>query len=378
MADSAPRKKSYLHHVTKPEQKKVALFSHLGDLEEEAPEDVHWSFKIAGLKMKQGKIFGGNSRCRAFLEAFKTFVEEYTLPETVAFSRDLESKLDEYTDYIRKCRPLCFGMETAVEFLKFKITQIPLNVDEKLIKEWLKKQISSFIRDKILTPVSLIAEKGSEIITNGDVILIYGRSTSVLETLLKAKKDGKQFRVVVADSRPFFEAREVLNTLSKAEIHCTYVLINSISYHMLGVTRVFIGASGLTSNGFLLNRAGTALVCCIAHAFKKPVLVCCETYKFSEKVQIDSICYNEVGDPNDLVNTQMFEGDTRLGTCLEDWKTRKNLLLLNLRYDLTPAEYIDMLITEVGCIPVTSVPVVIREFSTDTQSTDISQELANL
>ena len=29
--------------------------------------------------------------------------------------------------------------------------------------------------------------------------------------------------------------------------------------------------------------------------------VCCETYKFTERVLLDAICYNELGDPDDLV-----------------------------------------------------------------------------
>jgi len=32
-------------------------------------------------------------------------------------------------------------------------------------------------------------------------------------------------------------------------------------------------------------------------------------------------------------------------------------------YDITPANYINMVVCELGCIPPTSVPVVIREFS---------------
>lgn len=33
----------------------------------------------------------------------------------------------------------------------------------------------------------------------------------------------------------------------------------------------------------------------MAQAYNKPVLVCCETYKFSERVQTDSFVYNEIG-----------------------------------------------------------------------------------
>jgi translation initiation factor 2B subunit (eIF-2B alpha/beta/delta family) len=41
------------------------------------------------------------------------------------------------------------------------------------------------------------------------------------------------------------------------------------------------------------------------------------------------------------------------------------LKLLHLLYDLTPAHYISMVISEVGQLPPTSVPVVIREYRVD-------------
>lgn len=44
-----------------------------------------------------------------------------------------------------------------------------------------------------------------------------------------------------------------------------------------------------------MARAGTAQVAMVAHAHNVPVLVCCETHKFSERVQTDSFVYNEIG-----------------------------------------------------------------------------------
>jgi hypothetical protein len=64
------------------------------------------------------------------------------------------------------------------------------------------------------------------------------------------------------------------------------------------VTKVFLGAYTLLVNGHLMSRAGTAMVAMVANAYNVPVIVCCETYKFCERVQIDSICFNELGDPD--------------------------------------------------------------------------------
>lgn len=54
-----------------------------------------------------------------------------------------------------------------------------------------------------------------------------------------------------------------------------------------------------------------------------------------------------------------MSGET--GEVLKDWKNKDHLKLLNLVYDLTPMDFISMVVTEVGIIPPTSVPVIIRE-----------------
>jgi translation initiation factor eIF-2B subunit delta len=38
----------------------------------------------------------------------------------------------------------------------------------------------------------------------------------------------------------------------------------------------------------------------------QPVLVCCEAFKFHERVQLDSITHNELGDPDALAHVPSF------------------------------------------------------------------------
>jgi translation initiation factor eIF-2B subunit delta len=45
---------------------------------------------------------------------------------------------------------------------------------------------------------------------------------------------------------------------------------------------------------------------------------------------------------------------------LGGWEDMKTLGLLNLVYDVTPPEFVDMVVTDIGMIPCTSVPVVLR------------------
>ena len=61
------------------------------------------------------------------------------------------------------------------------------------------------------------------------------------------------------------------------------------------VSKVFLGAHALLANGYVMSRVGTSQIALVAKAFNVPVLVCCETYKFCERVQTDSFVSNELG-----------------------------------------------------------------------------------
>lgn len=58
---------------------------------------------------------------------------------------------------------------------------------------------------------------------------------------------------------------------------------------------MIFGAHGLLANGYVMSRIGTSLIALVAKSYNVPVLVCCETYKFCDKVQTDSFVTNELG-----------------------------------------------------------------------------------
>ena len=106
---------------------------------------------------------------------------------------------------------------------------------------------------------------------------------------------GRKFKVIVADGRPKFEGREMARHLVQAGIHTTYIFLQSVSYIISEVTKVFLGAHAVFANGCVMSRVGTSQVALLAKSQNVPILVCCETYKFSEKVQTDSFVFNELG-----------------------------------------------------------------------------------
>lgn len=220
------------------------------------------------------------------------------------------------------------------------------------------EKIDTYAHEQIEVAAVAISLKVREKISNGDVILTYGCSSLIKRTLVEAFAQADlKFRVIVVDSRPDHEGQEMLKSLTMLGINCTYVLINSINFIMPEVTKVLLGAHALLANGYVMSRVGTAQIALVANFYNVPVLVCCETHKFSERVQTDAFVFNEIGDPNALIINKNSRGTF---DHLKDWENIPHLTPLNLRYDITPPELVTAVVTEIAILPCTSVQVILR------------------
>lgn len=57
---------------------------------------------------------------------------------------------------------------------------------------------------------------------------------------------------------------------------------------------LLLGTHALLGNGAMYGRAGTAMLAMMCKNYGIPVICCCETYKFSDRVMLDSIVSNEM------------------------------------------------------------------------------------
>ncbi|KAF6017656.1 EIF2B4 [Bugula neritina] len=206
-------------------------------------------------------------------------------------------------------------------------------------KQYIVDELERFYKERIQSSDDVISQKALEKINGDDVIITFGHSSVILKVLTEAAKKHPKLSVIIVDSRPKFEGREMLRKLMRScpSLSCSYVFINSISYVMPLATKVLVGAYAVLANGHVMSR-----------------IVCCETYKFASRMQTDSYVSNELGDSKQLMNINNRAGP------LSDIASRPNLHVLNICYDVTPPDYVTGLITETAVIPCTSAPVVIR------------------
>lgn len=378
----------------------VPLFSHLPQYERIASVSLgagfhrlsafHPSVVRLGLQTAEEVVTGSSARTSAMLLALRDVVADFAIPpesETQDLRRELDKALKRHIQFLVDCRPISVSMGNAVRFVKSRLAALPPTLAESEAKARLVREIDEFLDEKVVLALQTIAAFGAERIRDGDVVVTYASSYSVESILTRAAAEGRRFRVIVIDSRPKFEGRLLARRLSSCGIECEYALLSAAPLAIADeASLVLLGAEACMSNGAILSAAGTASVAMAAKRERVPVVFACETIKFSERVQLDAICFNELGDPDELLLRWSAEdeeaaagGGGKQGASAHrrrqaraqkeargldaGWRrTYPELKLLNLAFDLTPAELVDAMITEVALVPPTAVPAITREY----------------
>jgi translation initiation factor eIF-2B subunit delta len=290
------------------------------------------------------------------LQAFKAVIESYQIPPDVALARHfIPHCLSPQIEYIKSCRPLSVGMGNAIRYLKDCIVKVDPELAEREAKQQLLDQVDDFIRERITAASAIIAREARKVIADGDVILTFAKSSIVEKVLIDAYEEGKHIRVIVVDAKPLHEGKHLAQSLRAAGIEVDYYPITGIAHAITQARKVFLGAHAMLSDGRLFSRAGSAVVAMQAADHRLPVHVLCESYKFSEKILVDSLAQNEVAPAEELLETQE-ERDVWLKK-IEQYPT---LQVFNPMYDVTPVEYLEELISEYGKLPPSAVPMLLN------------------
>ncbi|KAJ1820944.1 hypothetical protein LPJ56_001251 [Coemansia sp. RSA 2599] len=436
--------------------------------------EIHPQIKEVGLRMGSMDITGSNARAESVLAAFVKVIKDYVSPPLTVINRSLIQYVSTQINFLVYQRPMCVGMGNVIRWLKNEISKLPAEIKDEDAKRTLTTLIGDYVQERITAAGKFIADAGAQKIQDGDVILTFGASSTVQRLLIAARDMGRRFRVIVIDPRPQseglglvrklvdkgfadlspeLESTDGLFTIDQHGAHgkgrgrngmnggVTYAPITALSFLMREASKVFLGAEAFLANGAMLSRSGTAMVALAAHSYHVPVIVACETYKFSERIQLDAVVNNELGVPDMLMYKPGISDSQPVGpqsdktlsymeysayardrysarprwnnhglsskdpvsdaanaplgkakakgargaatagsgsaamtpeakaalslksNCpLSDWRTTHNLRLLNLTQDVTPPEFVTVIVTEVGMIPTTSVPVVLREY----------------
>jgi translation initiation factor eIF-2B subunit delta len=384
--------------------------------------EVHPAIEKFGLFSKHDLLHSDDDRAEAFLMAVSEVIETYTTPQSVALKNDLLRLIKHQVNYlVQHSRLHSMGMGNIIKYIYFVISKVPIELSEADAKSHILNEFQTFQDEKISLARQSICSHFQEIIKDGEVIVTYGSSPLIRSMFLSLMKLKKSLRIIIIDSMPQWEGLRTLQSLQHFQsthgehdeinggfqsphISFVYAPLSGAANAIKDSSRVILGASGLLSNGSVFAQAGTGMIACLAHFYRIPVIFAAESYKFTDKVQMDSIIFNELSDPSQLMKLsvppaplssagshsnqqQSSQNQPKHAIYLPRDRHEKdrsrndqphgedfdNLLpprlqLLNLNYDLTPIQNVSAILTEVGLIPPTSIPVLLRELKYDVNS----------
>jgi ribose 1,5-bisphosphate isomerase len=197
--------------------------------------------------------------------------------------------------------------------------------------------------------VSRIGEVGARHIRDGDVVLTHCNSEAALACLLQAHRNGVSFSAIATEVRPGNQGYLTIRVLNDAAIPTRFIVDSAVRYFMKEVDTVIVGADAVSVNGAVVNKIGTSQIALSAHEARTRFLVAAETYKFAPRTIIGEFIEIEERDGAELLPAPIA-------------KTLPHVTARNPVFDVTPPEYVDLIMTEEGAIPPQMAYIIIRDY----------------
>lgn len=292
-------------------------------------------------KIKSMEIRGAGRIARAAAEALRDHALSLNVSSNVLFRQEMEKA----AGMLISTRPTAVSLPNAVHLVMAGLDQAT-TTDEARME--VVQRAEQFIQSS-LNAVERIAEFGARHIRDGDTILTHCNSEVALGCIIKAHQSGKEIEVFATEVRPRNQGHITIKTLSDAGIKTNFIVDSAVRSFINDVDLVIVGADAVTVNGAVVNKIGTSQVAHTAFEARVNVLVAAETYKFAPRTVIGELIQIEERPAEEVLPYDMA-------------RTLPNVTVRNPAFDVTPAEFIDLIITERGAIPPQMAYIIIREY----------------
>ncbi|MCK9276953.1 MAG: ribose 1,5-bisphosphate isomerase [Methanoculleus sp.] len=291
--------------------------------------------------IKNMEIRGAGRIARAAVEALADYARNLDVDDPETFKREMQRAADTLT----RTRPTAVSLPNAVRSVMRALDSFE---SVEAARDAVLARAAEFV-DHSEHAVERIAEIGARHISDGDVLLTHCNSEAALGCILEAHRQGKEIEVYATEVRPRGQGLITIRTLNDAGIRTNYIIDSAVRYFINDVDLVIVGADAIAVNGAVVNKIGTAQIAHAANEARTNVIVAAETYKFAPRTILGELIEIEERDPYEVLPREEAE---RLPF----------VRVRNPAFDVTPAEYIDLIVTEQGAIPPGLAYTVIRDY----------------
>jgi ribose 1,5-bisphosphate isomerase len=285
-------------------------------------------------EIKSMKVRGAGRIARAAVSALRSYCESGRFAST----RDFYVGLFAAGEKLMSARPTAVSLPNAVNYVlasarRSQAKGTPLRSSTRSLRQVCDEFLASS-----LMATRTIGEYGAKRIQDGDVVLTHCNSEAVTAILTTAHESGKSFEVIATETRPRFQGRITASVLAKRGLDVTLVPDSAVRVYMRKVDTVVVGADAIAANGAVVNKIGTSQVALAAHETRARFYVAAETYKLSPTTMTGELVEIEQRSPIEVAPRAWLEANRAV-------KVR------NPAFDVTPPEYVDLIITERGIFP---------------------------
>jgi ribose 1,5-bisphosphate isomerase len=263
-------------------------------------------------------------------------------------AREFLDYMERVAAFMREARPTAVSLPNAISFVMRRLRDArPADVDagRAIVKAAAREFIEYSSR-----AVDAIGELGARRLRNGDVVMTHCHSSAAAAVLSEARRAGKINRVYVKETRPRLQGLTAARILGEAGLDVVLIPDSAVRYFMKDVDRVIVGADAVAANGAVVNKIGTSVVALAAKEARVNFYVAAETYKFSFETITGELVPQVV-----LSEASLIAPPGRMARLMGRAIVRAPV------FDVTPAEYIDAIITERGVMSPYAAPLILLE-----------------
>lgn len=292
-------------------------------------------------KIKSMEIRGAGRIAREAAEALRHHATEIRAEDLRFFRKEMNAA----AQILISTRPTAVSLPNAVHIVMSSLERA-MNLEEA--RSGIISSAEQFIQSSRYA-LENIAKFGARHIRDGDTLLTHCNSEAALGCIIEAHRSGKEIEVFATEVRPRNQGIVTIRTLNDAGIKTNYIVDSAVRSFIHEVDLVIVGADAVTVNGAVVNKIGTSQVAHTAHEARVNVLVAAETYKFAPRTIIGELITIEERGGNEVLADEIS-------------RSLPHVTVRNPAFDVTPAEFIDLIVTEAGVIPPQMAYIIIRDY----------------
>jgi translation initiation factor 2B subunit (eIF-2B alpha/beta/delta family) len=185
--------------------------------------------------------------------------------------------------------------------------------------------------------VARIAEYGAGLINEGDTVMTYSYSSTVI-AVLKEASEKHHIEVIVPRSGYGGSGLITARRLAGCGLPVTLIDDTAVSSYLASSDMVIVGADRICADLKLVNAMGTAQLASLAGVSGVPFFILCEKLKFDSRLTSDKLELEEGATPEELVDLPRV------------------IKYKSPTYDITPLEPGIIIVTEEGLITPEELP----------------------